>query len=460
MHFLMPRRGLGIGASARALKPNSAPGPCKPSLAKRIISHILIVSLAGCSLPRYPTQIQVEQESNNVPRLESITDGRAYLSVVRNELQDKREYLQNVEFALDAGILGGLVATGLGTAFHWGGHKTIIAGILTTAVIGLDSTLSLKQQEMIIEKGLGALQCVQAQAEGYYLAVKPYDAALERVRGDVQNLESELASLAVPIRPDLLPVVTSAQREIVNAKTWLSVKSVPVANVDASVKVGVDAVLQTTVEQLNSALPDGSAFAKISISPTLTPAPQQKAGGPAPPPPPPAMAPARAPSEAGPIDPAVAIINALIATLRADKDAADSITIAPGPVNQPSQLQSFNCPVSPLQAVAPLKVSLSSSSVSAKSGTTFTATVSGGVAPYFATVTADPKNTTPYTSGDIGVPQTFTGTTTTLKNSKQIGAGQYTLVITDSTSTVATVMFTETSPPPQPARRPAPAKRN
>ena len=77
----------------------------------------------------------------------------------------------------------------------------------------------------------------------------------------------------------LSDAVILANAYLVNAKTSLSVKRVAIVSVVSSVKAAVDSVLQTTIDQLNTALPDGSAFAKTSRS--RPPAPVPSAGSPA-----------------------------------------------------------------------------------------------------------------------------------------------------------------------------------
>jgi hypothetical protein len=266
---------LGIGLARPSFKERSGDPMsgsvskfCRINLRKGTVLTVVVANVASCSFASYPTKMNVEDARNNTPRLETIADGRSYLAVVRNGMVTDRNNLQIIDYGLDAGIVGGLVTTALGTALQWGTHANIRAVVLSGAVIGVSSVLSLKQQVLIINKGLDALVCVESQAEAAYVPVRPVDTALAPVAGDIQNLQAAIQSVGqVQSGTPLSNAVILANADLVNAKSWLSVKSVPIVNVVASVKVGVDTVLQTTIDQLNMALPDGSAFAKISLGP-------------------------------------------------------------------------------------------------------------------------------------------------------------------------------------------------
>ncbi|TMK35222.1 MAG: hypothetical protein E6G69_02505 [Alphaproteobacteria bacterium] len=238
-----------------------------PTTSKRSVFRaaaiLAITSLLGCSFADYPTSLAVDRARPTVPPLETIADGRAYLAVVRHDLIVQRDNLRYLDMGLAAGIVGGLVTTALATTLKWGHHTQVTAGLLSAALIGVESTLTLKQQQLIINRGLDALLCVESQAEAAYLPVKDRDAVLAPVADDIHALEGAIA-VSANIQDDAL---ADAVADLTDAKYWFSRVSIPAASVNAAVKIAVNSVLQTTVDQLNVALPDGSAFAKISLTP-------------------------------------------------------------------------------------------------------------------------------------------------------------------------------------------------
>lgn len=401
----------------------------------------VIVSLAGCSFASYPTKSQVEYTAMNTPRLETIADGRSYLTAVRNDMVAEREKLQILDYGLDAGIVGGVVTTALGTALKWGSHTNITAGILSAAVIGVDSVLSLKTQEQIINRGLDALICVESQAEAAYVPVKQIDAALAPVAGGIRNLQSEIDFLlGRPENESVLSAISLANVDLVNAKSWLSVESVPVANVVVTVKIGVDSVLQTTVDQLNSALPDGSAFAKIALPATPSPAPPPSVT-----PPKPALTPnnaaqiaaASVPGALSTTTDAANILLNLVNTLHNEIAAANAILPSLTPVSSTIQLSTINCPVASGTAMQALQISPASLTVSLPAGSTASVNITGGTPQYKAEITTA-ANATGLTPQAIRV--VITGSTVTLTNSTALNPGTYNLVVTDSTGAQRTAV--------------------
>ena len=230
-----------------------------------------LTALGGCTtLPSYPDRDSVRNQATKLPESTSIKDGRAYLSSVRENLTKSRGDLQTLQNGLNAGIVGGVVTFAMGTALNWSAHTNTRAGILTGTLIGVDSNLSLKTQQLIINKGLDALMCVEAQAEDAYAGVHPYDSRLELVRQDVQEIEDLISSPRYAelanTNEQLAVEVADARSNARLAKTWADGQSGPVANVVRGADSAVNYVLQTTVDQLGSILPDGSAFAKIDTS--------------------------------------------------------------------------------------------------------------------------------------------------------------------------------------------------
>jgi hypothetical protein len=400
---------------------------------------VVVADLTGC-LASYPTASDVYNARNNLPRLETITDGRAYLAAARDELVAERSHLQLIDYGLDAGIVGGVVTTALGTALKWSSHGTITAGILSAATIGVSSTLNLKQQQLIINRGLDALICVESQAEAAYAPVRQRDAVLAPVAADIDALAEELSRPEVQVESSspLANVVSAARADLLNAQNWLSVQTVPIANAVVSAKIGVDTVLQTTVDQLNAALPDGSAFSKISLSPPSV------AKSPSPTPPPtnqtskavnayrissgrlqPQVTPLGQPDEA-------TRLLTLTRTLDDDMVKANDILTQMGPSLPVAQLPTINCPVATSLQISPTSITISHSK-----GGTAPAAISGGTPKYKATITANSSSLTPeniQVSG-LGPESVQAGATRTpivLTNLKDVKVGPYNLVITDA----------------------------
>lgn len=426
---------------------------------RKAVLICFVFALFGCSLGEYPTENQVVLERQNIPQLETIADGLSYLAVVRDNLVQKRRQLLYWEGAFDTGIVGSLTAFSLGTALKWGHDANVITGITSAAIIGVDSALNLRQQEAIINKGLDALNCVQAQVEATYAVIRPFDNALKPVRLDVANLESAITALG----PQALPTdLAAAQANLAKAKVWLSIESVPAENVGAAVKIVVDNVLQTTVDQLNSQLPDGSAFAKISFAPPsggMTPPKTTdqsqrlvslRVGG--------AnftstfgVLPTLTPAQAQ----ARATFEELGDTLTSDMTAAANTIAGLGAVPTFTKLPTFNatsCPAisltpsppPPLQ-VAQLQVSFASPRIALARGSKLVARISGGTPPYTPLITGD-STTTP---GNIST--RVNNSSLTLTNSTAIAPGTYTLTITDANQTSQSATFTAvTGPPTQP----------
>jgi len=221
--------------------------------ALRATAALAVANLVGCSFANYPTEPDVALARPLVPPLETIADGRAYLAVVRREFIAERDQLRALDMGLAGGIVGGLVTTALATTLKWGHHTHVTAGLLTAAVIGVESTLSLKTQQQIINRGLDALLCVESQAEAAYLPVKERDAILAPVADDIHALEGAIAAWASTQDA----AVSDALADLATAKYWFSRVSVPASTVNAAVKIAVNSVLQTTIDQLNAILPDG-----------------------------------------------------------------------------------------------------------------------------------------------------------------------------------------------------------
>ena len=409
---------------------------------------VVVASLTGC-FASYPTASDVNNARNNIPRLETIADGRSYLAAARDGMVAERNKLQIIDYGLDIGIVGGVVTTALGTALKWPSHANITAGILSAAVIGVSSTLNLKQQQIIINRGLDALVCVESQAEAAYVPVRQRDAVLAPVAADIANLYAELSRAELQAESDsaLSNIISSASADLVNAQNWLSVQSVPIANVVVSAKIAVDTVLQTTVDQLNAALPDGSAFSKISLSP-----PPASKSPPSVPVPTPLTAPrniaalqARGASE-NQIAEATTLQN-LVEILNNDMHKANAILPSIGPSIPAAQLSTINCPVAGGTATQALQISPVSITISQSKGGTAPATIIGGTPKYKAAITANSSGLTPEIIQVGGLtPENAqagaTGTPIMLTNSKDVKPGPYNLVVTDATGAQTTASIT------------------
>jgi hypothetical protein len=345
---------------------------------------------------------------------------------------DERTRVQIIDYSLDAGIVGGVVTTALGTALQWGSHANIRAGIFSAAAIGVSSALSLKTQELLINKGLDALVCVESQAEAAYVPVKPVDTALASVAGDIQNLQVEINSIGQAQSEALSTQVRSATADLVNAQNWLTVTSVPVANVVASVKVAADTVLQTTIDQLNQALPDSSAFSKISLSAQ----PASKGT----PPPPPSASTAKSLSINEKEEPEISRLKVLQNNLLGDESRAQNALANIGSNPAATQLPTINCPVASGTPTQTLQISSSSLTISLSSTKPpDPLTINGGAPPYKAEITTA-ANATGLNPKAIQVG--LAGTTITLTYSAALTKGTYNLVVTDATGIqrTATIM--------------------
>lgn len=403
------------------------------------INTLAAVTLFGCSFGSYPTKGEIDAELPNVPPLETIAEGRSYIAVVRKEMVAQRIALQNLELALDAGIVGGLATVALGNALNWGAHARNRATIFTAAVIGVESTLSLKQQGLIINKGLDALLCVESQAEALYVAVKAVDAILAPVASDMRDLERALNELPPQLRAD--PMVRSAARDLIDAKNWLAAASVPTATVNAAVKIAVNQVIQVTVDQLSQTLPDGSAFAKISLSaqpatksptPATTPSPAARYNA--------LYAPEQRVAPLAPPDPRIELVISFHTKLLSDWSAAEAKLPAAVTGASPAPLPVFTCGVAPL---IPLAISPAAFTIGLDTGSTASAGIVGGVLPYTPQITVA-ANVGGLTPQNIDV--TLSGTTVTLTARKPLGAGPYNLVVTDTTGAQRTATVTAGKP--------------
>lgn len=411
----------------------------------KVAAAIASAGLVGCAAGSYPTNTDVQSAVTEVPELNTIAEGRAYLAVVRANFVDERDNLQKIDYGIDTGIVGGLVTTALGAALHWGAHSTTRAGIFTAATIGVGSALSLKTQEQIINKGLDSLVCVESQAEAAYVSVSPYDALLAPVARDIRELnETTIQFESEDTSGTLSDVLAQAKDAVAGARLWFATEALPIANVNAGVKIGVNSVLQTTIDQLNSALPDTSAFAKISMSyPSPTTPPSVT-------PPPPKVNPStnvsgetkqifsKSGAKSPPLPPTGALAELVRLDVRLATDMAEAKASLDkvGPVGAATQLPAINCPV---PAVAqPLQISAVSSAMLPGSATsTATATISGGTPPYKAEITAATQSLTPQ-----AINATVNGLTVTLTGSAALVAGQYNLVVTDSSGTQKTTLVT------------------
>ncbi len=409
-----------------------------PTTSKRSVFRaaaiLAITSLLGCSFADYPTSLAVDRARPTVPPLETIADGRAYLAVVRHDLIVQRDNLRYLDMGLAAGIVGGLVTTALATTLKWGHHTQVTAGLLSAALIGVESTLTLKQQQLIINRGLDALLCVESQAEAAYLPVKDRDAVLAPVADDIHALEGAIA-VSANIQDDAL---ADAVADLTDAKYWFSRVSIPAASVNAAVKIAVNSVLQTTVDQLNVALPDGSAFAKIS----LTPPPVAAASSPAMPPGSPRTL--RVPASpstlagVGVADRAVVTSQArreyfarFVGKLHTDIQIAEAALRTLPTVTTPAALPSFSCGVSG----GPLIISPATLTIGLTQNST-AAAILGGTAPYVPEITI--------AAGSSGlnpgaIHATIVGPAVTVKTSAPLRPGAYNLVITDATGAQRTV---------------------
>jgi len=406
------------------------------NLTKGTIIGCVVTSLVGCAAGSYPTQTQVDNTAKTIPPLNTIAEGRAYLQIVRKNMADERDVLQRIDYGLDAGIVGGAITVALGTALHWGGHSTIKAGIFTGAVLGVESTLSLKTQEQIINKGLDALNCVESQAEAAYVSVRPVDAVLALIDQDIKNLETGIDKLkSQNADGSFSDVLTQAQTDLAAAKLWVSIETIPVVTVNTGVKIGVNAVLQTTVDQLNTALPDGSAFSKIStsfppqVTPTTTPpVPKQTV--------PQIITPSL--RELASVTIAKKDLSDLATRLNIDMAAAKSALEALGPIKLNAPLPTINCAVSTV--TQPLQLSAVSGLIVPNSGSSASATITGGTIPYKLEITAGSSGLTPevFTKSLVGGSVVLTG-------SSALKPGIYNMVITDATATMKTTTVTVTA---------------
>jgi hypothetical protein len=389
----------------------------------------MVTSLTGC-FASYPTASDVATAAKNIPPMETIADGRSYLAAARDAMVTERNRVQMIDYGLDVGIVGGAVTTALGTALKWSSHGNITAGILTAAVIGVSSTLSLKTQQAIINRGLDALVCVESQAEAAYVPVRERDVVLAPVVSDIANLNTKLSQ--VEINNPSSNVAGLARVDLLTAQNWLSLQSVPIANVVVSAKIAVDTVLQTTVDQLNAYLPDGSAFSKISLSPQ----PASKSPPPVNPPAPQltprhvqeiqgreAGAPTTSPEDA------TALQN-YVATLQNDMKAANAILLNIPPPNPVAQLPTINCPVTIAAPTQALQISPSSITISVSNNVPASLSVIGGTPPYKKaeiTTAASATGLTP-----LEIQANISGSTVTLTHSTKLKTGTYNLVLTDA----------------------------
>lgn len=404
----------------------------KPSACNAAIA-LVVISLAGCSFAPYPTKLDVDLARPTVPSLETIADGRAYLVVVRNELITERDNLRNLDTGLAAGIVGGLVTTALATTLKWGHHTQVAAGILSAAVIGVESTLSLKTQQQIINRGLDALLCVESQAEVSYLAVKQRDVVLGPVADDIRALEAAIAA-AANVQDEAL---AKAAADLADAKAWFSRVSLPVAAVNAAVKIAVNSVLQTTIDQLNAVLPDGAAFAKISLTPLATPAATATPATPAVRTGQTSSATNRAFVQ-GEISPREAYFASFVTKLHADMKIAEAAlrTLPPAAV---LAFPSIQCAVAGGVPVVPLSVSPTALTLALPVGRTAVATIIGGAPPYKGeiTVAAGSSELNPK-----AIQVDVSGVTVTLTNTALLKKGTYNLVMTDASGAQKTIIVT------------------
>jgi hypothetical protein len=410
---------------------------------------LLSIAVSACHYGHYPKQSDVQTKVNDVPVLQTINQGRAYLTVVRDDMVMMRDNLQNIEAGMDTAIFAGATTFALINGLKSQHDKNIVAGILLAAVIGVDSTLSLKQQQAIFNAGLDALLCVEAQSEASYAQVKAYDVVLARVVDDIDQLgdllqraTAKLAQQQPTPDPELSAAIGLATTDLSNARYWLSIRSVPIDNVNAAVRVAVDNVVQTTVDQLSALLPDGSKFAKISFTPPAVSAPA--AGTP---PPPNATTPnikgatkttgALVAEDTSPLkDPLSTGLVNLVAKLNGDETSADANLAQATATAFQTKLPAIYCQVSggaappPTQALqvpaavtlttgAPaVPVNISGATSSLRPVISVAATATGTPKASDITIASDPK------TGQLTLAAT---------NSAMVSTDVYSLIVTDVT---------------------------
>lgn len=420
-------------------------------LSKVAIFYVVSSVLVGCAQWTYPTQTDVTKQVKEVPTLNTLAEGRAYLLVVRNDMIGTKTQLQRVETGLDAGILAGAITLALGTALHWGAHTNITAGILTGAALGVDSALSIKTQIQIINKGLDSLNCVESQAESAYVGVGATDALLQIIGSDIDNLEAAIDRYSVQGSndADLANIIVTATADVSNAKAWRSIAAIPVSTVNNGVKLGINAVLQTTVDQLNSTLPDGSAFAKISTaspsqpaSSTTAPLPNQQTS---------TSAktgadfvvqqfrskPDLTDSQKQSLANAIAKQELITLASRLNSDMASAKTMLEtlSTVKLTAPLPIINCAVSP--AAQSLQISSFSGVLVPNSASSATATISGGTTPYSAVITASTSGLNPEAFG-----KTVSDKAVVLTGSSTLKPGTYNVTVSEHSGTEKTLTVT------------------
>ncbi|MGT2476639.1 putative Ig domain-containing protein [Paraburkholderia terrae] len=419
---------------------------CISPSSKVAILYVVSSLLAGCAQLTYPTQTDVAKQKEEVATLNTIADGRAYLLVVRNEMTSTKAQLQRIQGGLDAGILGGAITLALGTALHWGSHTTITAGILTGAALGVDSALSIKTQIQIINKGLDALNCVESQAESDYDSVRVTDGLLEMVDKDIVHLEAAINRSYSQRSNDaeLANTINTAEDDLSNAKAWLSIAAIPVSTVNSGIKLGINTVLQTTVDQLNSTLPDGSAFAKISTaspnlpaSPTTAPVPNQLTST--------STKASDTIQTYGPKSDLTDNQKQNLANARAEQDlilrvsrlnsdmaSAKAMLETLGTVKSTAHLPVINCALSP--AAQSLQVKSFSGFLVPNSASSATASVSGGATPFGVLVTASTSGLNPEAFG-----KSVSDRAVILTGSPSLKPGTYNVTVSDHSGTEKTL---------------------
>jgi hypothetical protein len=256
------------------------------------LSLMLALGLGGCaSLGKQPNNDEIQTEAKTVVDLTTIKLGHAYIKAAKDDMTKRRDQMTNADLALGSTILAGFVALGDGALSNWNSRTTGRLGIFSAAMVGVQSTLSLKTQAAIMNKGIAALNCIEEQGDLAWGPLLPFDAYVSVVQERITQLDKAVLDARDFLDSDKSKKISALSRDYVNlwlkdaevalleARAWLNVRNQSVVIVNSGVKNAVNKVVQTTVENLASVLPDGSAFAKIG-APLAKASPQSTMGSP------------------------------------------------------------------------------------------------------------------------------------------------------------------------------------